>query len=144
MKESLILRVTARLLLPLLVLFSLFILLRGHNEPGGGFIGGLLAAGGLCLYQLALGAEAARKVLRVDPRLLIGIGLATSLASGLPALLRGQPYLTGLWAKGTVPGIGKVSTILVFDIGVYLVVAGTILLMVFTLARGAVEGEEGP
>ena len=74
MRDSLILRTTTRLLLPLLVMFSLFILLRGHNEPGGGFIGGLLAAGGLCLYLLAHGADATRRLLRVDPRTLIGIG----------------------------------------------------------------------
>jgi multicomponent Na+:H+ antiporter subunit B len=142
MRESLILRATVRLLLPLLVLFSLFILLRGHNEPGGGFIGGLLAAGGLCLYQLAHGGDAMRRVLRIDPRILIGVGLATAMASGLPALLRGQDYLTGIWGKGVVPGIGKLSTVLVFDIGVYLVVAGTSLLMVLTLADGATEEED--
>ena len=143
MRDSLILRTATRLLMPLLLLFSLFELLRGHNEPGGGFVGGLLAAGSLCLYLLANGPEATRRVLRIDPRTLIGGGLLASLGAGLAPLFRGQPFLTGLWAAQPVPGIGKVSTVLLFDVGVYLVVAGTTLLMVLTLSdRGG--GEEEP
>ena len=115
---SLILRTATRSLLPLLLLFSLFILLRGHNEPGGGFIGGLLAAGGLSLYMLAYDAAAALRLLRVDPRVLIGLGLLTAALSGCVALLAGRPFLTGLWATRPVPGLGKVSTVLLFDIGV--------------------------
>ncbi len=142
MRDSLILRTATRLLMPLLLLFSLFSLLRGHNEPGGGFIGGLLAAGSLCLYLLAHGPEATRRVLRIDPRTLIGGGLLAALGAGLAPLFLGQPFLTGLWAEQPVPGIGKVSTVLLFDIGVYLVVAGTTLLMVLTLSdRGGREEE---
>ena len=144
MRDSLILRATTRLLMPLLFLFSLFELLRGHDEPGGGFVGGLLAASGLCLYLLAHGPGAARRVLRVDPRTLVGVGLLTALAAGLVAVVRGRPFLTGLWGKQPVPGIGKVSTVLLFDVGVYLVVAGTTLLMVMTLAdrAGREDGED--
>ena len=142
MRDSLILRTATRLLMPLLLLFSLFELLRGHNEPGGGFVGGLLAAGSLCLYLLAHGPEATRRVLRIDPRTLIGGGLLAALGAGLAPLFLGQPFLTGLWAKQPVPGLGKVSTVLLFDIGVYLVVAGTTLLMVLTLSdRGGREEE---
>jgi multicomponent Na+:H+ antiporter subunit B len=131
---SLILQTATRALLPLLLLFSLFILLRGHNEPGGGFIGGLLAAGGLSLYMLAYDAPATLRLLRVDPRVLIGLGLLTAALSGCVALLAGRPFLTGLWATRPVPGLGKVSTVLLFDIGVYLVVIGTTLLIILTLA----------
>jgi len=131
---SLILQTATRALLPLLLLFSLFILLRGHNEPGGGFIGGLLAAGGLSLYMLAYDAPATLRLLRVDPRILIGLGLLTAALSGCVALLAGRPFLTGYWATRTVPGLGKVSTVLLFDIGVYLVVIGTTLLIILTLA----------
>jgi multicomponent Na+:H+ antiporter subunit B len=135
-RDSLILRTIARFLLPLLVLFSLFVLLRGHNEPGGGFIGGLMAAGGIVLLALAKDAASARRVLRIDPRVLIGVGLLTSVLAGVLGLLRGRPFLTGLWADGYVPGIGKISTVLLFDIGVYLVVAGTALLVILTLGDG--------
>lgn len=135
MRDSLILRTTSRVLMPLMLLFSLFELLRGHNEPGGGFIGGLLAAGGLCLYLLAYGPDATRHVLRIDPRVLIGVGLLVALGAGLVPLLQGDPFLTGVWAKHPVPGIGKVSTVLLFDVGVFLVVTGTTLLMVLILAE---------
>ena len=144
MRDSLILRTATRLLMPLLLLFSLFELLRGHNEPGGGFVGGLLAAGSLCLYLLAHGPEATRRVLRIDPRTLIGGGLLASLVAGLAPLFQGQPFLTGLWTGQPVPGIGKVSTVLLFDVGVYLVVAGTTLLMVLTLSDPDGREEEEP
>jgi len=133
--RSLILQTATRSLLPLLLLFSLFILLRGHNEPGGGFIGGLLAAGGLSLYTLAHDARAALRLLHLDPRVLIGAGLLTAALSGCVALLEGRPFLTGYWAARAVPGLGKVSTVLLFDIGVYLVVIGTTMLIILTLAN---------
>ncbi len=142
MRDSLILRTTTRVIMPLLLLFSFFELLRGHNEPGGGFVGGLLAAGGLCLYMLAHGVDDARRVLRVDPRVLIGVGLLLALAAGLVPVFQGAPFLTGVWAENKVPGIGKVSTVLLFDVGVYLVVAGTTLLMVLSLAARDEEEDD--
>lgn len=145
MRDSLILRTTSSVLMPLMLLFSLFELLRGHNEPGGGFVGGLLAAGGLCLYLLAHGPEATRRLLRIDPRVLVGAGLLVALVAGLVAPLRGDPFLTGVWLEQPVPGIGKVSTVLLFDVGVYLVVAGTTLLMVLALAgHDDEDGEDDP
>ena len=132
--RSLILQTATRALLPLLLLFSLFILLRGHNEPGGGFIGGLLAAGGLSLYTLAHDAAAAARLIRIDPRVLIGLGLLASAFSGCLALLRGLPFATGIWGAKPMPGIGKVSSVLLFDVGVYVVVLGTTLLIILTMA----------
>ena len=128
------LEVAAPPLYLLILVTSFWVLLRGHNEPGGGFIGGLLAAGGLSLYMLAYDAPATLRLLRVDPRVLIGLGLLTAALSGCVALLAGRPFLTGLWATRPVPGLGKVSTVLLFDIGVYLVVIGTTLLIILTLA----------
>jgi len=133
--HSLILRTAARFLLGLLLLFSLFLLLRGHNEPGGGFIGGLLAAGAFALFMLAYDVEAARRLLPADPRTLIGSGLLLAAASGGAALLAGLPFLTGLWLPRAVPGLGKIGTVLIFDIGVYIVVIGTTLLILFSLAE---------
>jgi len=135
MRSSLILRAGARFLVVLLVLFSIFELLRGHNEPGGGFVGGLLAASGFALYMLAHDVEAARGLLRASPLTVVGVGLMVAIASGAAALVAGRPFLTGLWYGDPIPGIGKVSTVLAFDIGVYLVVLGTALLIVFTLAE---------
>ena len=133
MSDSLILRTAARLLLVLMLVLAVFVLMRGHNEPGGGFIGGLLAAGGVAIYQLACGAEKARGLLRVEPRALAGFGLLTSLVGGLTALFDGKVFLTGVWATREVPGIGKVGTPLLFDLGVFLLVIGAVLTILFTL-----------
>jgi multicomponent Na+:H+ antiporter subunit B len=133
--NSLILRTASRYLLVVLVVFSVFVLLRGHNEPGGGFIGGLLTAGGLTLYGLAFGPTAVRKLIRLDPRTLIGVGLICALVAAIAGPLTGRPVLTGLWAADPVPGIGKISTVLLFDVGVHLAVVGAIALILISLAE---------
>ena len=137
--RGLILPTATVYLMPVLLLFSLFLLLRGHNEPGGGFAGGLVAASAFVLLSVASGVGVARRALRVDPRSLIGVGLLLMLAAGvITPLLYGEPYLTSHW--WTIP-VGdydvSVGTPLLFDIGVYLAVAGTILLIVFSLEEEA-------
>ena len=136
--DSLILRAAARLITPLQIVFSLVLLIRGHNEPGGGFIGGLVAACGIALHGIAHGIPAARRLLRVPPQMLIGLGLFVAVLSGLPGLFLGQPFLTGLW-EGSIPtliaGQLKFGTPLLFDVGVYLVVAGITLQLVFAMAE---------
>jgi multicomponent Na+:H+ antiporter subunit A len=126
-----IFRTAARLLMPLLLLFSVFLLLRGHNEPGGGFVGGLVAAAAFALYAIAFGVERARQALLVKPLTLIGAGLLIALGSGLPAALRGQPFMTAQWALEPV----ALGTPALFDLGVFLVVAGVVLMMIFSLAE---------
>jgi len=132
--ESLILATATRYLLPLLLLFSLFLLLRGHYEPGGGFVGGLVAAAAFALYAIAFGLQRTRQVLRVDPRILIGLGVLIAALSGTVAWLFGKPYMTGMWSQMTLPVIGKLSTPLIFDIGVYFLVLGVVLKIIFVLA----------
>jgi multicomponent Na+:H+ antiporter subunit B len=130
---TLILHTAARILMPLQLLFSVFLLLRGHDEPGGGFIAGLVAAGAFTLYLFAFGVSATREVLRmVDPRDLIGMGLLLGMISVFPAWFVDQPFLTAQW--WTIPGIDfKASTPLIFDVGVYLAVLGSVLAMIMTL-----------
>lgn len=132
---SLILKTTTRFLMPFLLLFSVFLFLRGHNEPGGGFTGGLVAAAAFALYSIAFGAAEARQVLRVEPRQLMGVGLLAALSSGVIALVNGQAFLTGLWGYIRLPGLGRVEigTPALFDLGVYLVVMGVTLTIIFTL-----------
>jgi len=136
--DSLILRTAARVIMPLQLAFSLVLLLRGHNEPGGGFIGGLVAACGIALHGVAHGIPAARRLLRVPPQMLIGLGLFLAAASGFAGVFQGLPFMTGLWG-GSVPtlvaGELKFGTPLLFDTGVYLVVAGVAVLMVFSMAE---------
>jgi multicomponent Na+:H+ antiporter subunit B len=132
---SLIFRVAARLLVPVLLIFSVFMLLRGHNHPGGGFVGGLVAGSAFVLYALAAGVQNARTVLRADPRTLLGVGLCCAYGAGLAALATGKGFLTGLWAHPHLPVIGSlhIGSTLLFDVGVFLVVIGTVLLMVFSV-----------
>jgi multicomponent Na+:H+ antiporter subunit B len=128
--NSLILREASRLLVGAMLMFSVFMLLRGHNEPGGGFIGGLIAAIAFSLYALAAGPEAVRAALRADPRILAMAGLGMAILAGLIALLESGPFLTGVW--GEIAGI-KVGTPLLFDIGVYFAVVGAVLTIVLAL-----------
>lgn len=118
--NSLILRTLAPAITLLMIVFSVFVTLRGHNSPGGGFIGGLLAASGIALYALAFGVEPTRRLLRLHPLTIAAAGLMLSTASGLASALFGVPYMTGLWFDIGI----DVSTVMSFDIGVYLVVVG--------------------
>jgi multicomponent Na+:H+ antiporter subunit B len=128
--NSLILSVGARFLTALFLLFSLFVLLRGHNSPGGGFIGGLIGAAGFVLYSFAAGVDAARRALRVDPRAIGVWGMALAIIAGLASALASLDPFTGLWL---ILADLALSTVLVFDIGVYLAVFGAILTLVFAL-----------
>lgn len=138
--NSVILSTAARYLLPLMILFSIFVLMRGHNQPGGGFVGGLVASAALALYAIAYDVQGAREVLRIDPRRLIGFGLMTSLGSTMISLLAGKPLMTGTWLEADLPIIGHFGTPAIFDIGVYLVVIGVTLTIIFTLAQ--IDSEE--
>jgi multicomponent Na+:H+ antiporter subunit B len=130
---SLILSTATRLLLPLMLIFSFFLLLRGHNLPGGGFVGGLIAATAFVLFALSDGLEKARKSLIFDTKTYIPIGLTIALVSGLVGLFAGQPFMAGAWLKDPVPVLGKIGTPVIFDIGVYFLVFGITLTIMFTL-----------
>jgi multicomponent Na+:H+ antiporter subunit B len=134
--KSVILEAGARFLVALLLIFSVYMLLRGHNEPGGGFIGGLIGAVGFVIQAIACGTASARKALRVDPSNIAMAGLGVALLAGLFAALFGEPLFTGQWlflgATEDSKGL-PISSVLVFDVGVYLVVMGAILALVFAL-----------
>jgi len=134
--NSIILRAGSRYLSGLLVLFSIFMLLRGHNAPGGGFIGGLIGSTGFIVYALACGTRDARGALRAQPETIAVVGLGMALLAGLASALFGDAFFTGQWlfigATETEKGV-PLSTVLVFDIGVYLAVFGTILGLVFAM-----------
>ncbi|MFW5973062.1 MAG: Na+/H+ antiporter subunit B [Bacteroidota bacterium] len=132
---SIILRTASRVLIPLMLLLSVFLLFRGHNESGGGFIGGLVVASAYALYAAAYGTQRARMALRVSPRDLIAAGLAVALLAGMFPFLLGSGFLTGEWFIAEM-GNGtefKIGSNLFFDIGVYLIVAGMGLTVVFNL-----------
>lgn len=134
--SSSILRTAARVLMPLLLMLAIFLLLRGHDEPGGGFVAGLVIAVAFVLRILAEGAAAARRALLVDPWRLLGAGLLVALGSGLIPVAQGRPFLTACWmAVGPAAWQLALGTPLLFDIGVCLVVIGVVLTMTFNLAE---------
>lgn len=131
--NSILLAAAARLLTWLLTGFSLYMLLRGHNAPGGGFIAGLSAAAGMVLHSFAHGPDALRRLLRVEPLTLSALGFGLALLSAFGAALAGAEPMTGLWTE--IAGI-PVSTILVFDIGVFLTVFGAMMALLLALEEG--------
>lgn len=125
--NTLIFRTIAPAIVVLMLVFSVFVLLRGHNEPGGGFIGGLIAAAAVAVYGIASGVSHVRRALRIHPITIGAFGLLLAGAAGFVAYLREMPYLTGLWFIRDLGGIEfALSTPGLFDIGVYLVVFGTL------------------
>lgn len=124
--RTLIFRVIAPYLTALMLLFSVFVLLRGHNEPGGGFIGGLIAASAFAIYGIAFGVPATRRAMWFHPMTIAGSGLLLAALSGLfPSAFMEVPFFTGVWSTAPLFGF-DISNIITFDIGVYLVVTGAI------------------
>lgn len=144
-RRPLILDVAAGPLYGLMLAASLVVLLRGHHEPGGGFIGGLMAVTASVLWAVARGPAAALRRLPLrSPVRLAAAGVVVAALSGLPAWLLGRPYLTHLWAELPLP----LSTVLVFDLGVYLCVWGALAGYAVALLEADEVGEddagEGP
>jgi multicomponent Na+:H+ antiporter subunit B len=135
MYDSIILRTVARLTLPLLLLLSVFLLLRGHNLPGGGFSGGLVASCAVILQMVAFGPTYARLVMPINYLLAAAFGVAFAAFWGLPALLEGKPYMAAYWIEEPIPGIGKIGTPVLFDLGVYFTVVGVTTQLALLLAE---------
>lgn len=134
---SLILSTATRALAPLILVFSIFIMLRGHHLPGGGFIGGMVAGGAFALFMLSEGVEVAKRAFKVQPHRLVASGLFIALMSGVIGLVQTGAFLTGIWWDIYIPFLGHlhVGTPVFFDIGVYLLVAGMTAMILFTLAE---------
>ncbi|MEC4051227.1 Na+/H+ antiporter subunit B [Myroides odoratimimus] len=133
--DSTILRTATNYLLPLLLLFSLFVLLRGHYLSGGGFVGGLIASIAFVLHAFAYTTRRTLRLFQIPPRMLIPIGLTLSFISGFLPVILGRPFMTGVWFADNVAVIGSVGTALFFDIGVYLVVVGVVLTILLTISE---------
>lgn len=127
-----ILRIATRMLVGLILVFAIYLLFRGHNAPGGGFAAALVAGTGFSLFGITEGPAAVRRALRIDPLAMAGWGLLLAILSGLPAVLTGHPFLTGVWLP-VADGAPALGTPLFFDIGVFLVVLGAILTLMLHL-----------
>ncbi|MDR2113462.1 MAG: monovalent cation/H+ antiporter subunit A, partial [Candidatus Accumulibacter sp.] len=129
--------VLVRLLLPLAMLVSLFFFLRGHDAPGGGFVGGLMLATAFILQYLVGGIAWVEWHLRIHPIVCIAAGLLCAAAAGLCAWAAAAPFLASRSWRGTLPLLGEVRlpSILLFDFGVYLLVLGATALMLVAIAH---------
>ncbi|GHB29096.1 Na+/H+ antiporter subunit B [Mongoliitalea lutea] len=132
--KSLIFRTASIYLLPLLLLFSIFILLRGHYLPGGGFVGGLMAGVAFLIHSFAFGLKETRNIIKINPGFLMPIGLTICVLAALAPWIVSLPLMTGLWFEEPFKFVGMVGSALFFDIGVYLVVVGSTLIIMFTIA----------
>lgn len=176
--RTLIFATTIRLLTPLFLIFSVYILFRGHHHPGGGFIGGLIGSLAFVFHTLAHGSERTVNsyfrmavyrykqngrpsrtyyawslvrstiqrnpsnntpknfyVVRLRPVYLIASGLLLAAGSGMVGLIMGKPFMSAWWLPMKLPLIGSLGTPLLFDTGVYLLVLGMVLKMVFTMTK---------
>lgn len=178
--RTLIFATAIRYLTPVFLLFSVYILFRGHNHPGGGFIGGLIGSIAFVFHVLAHGSERTANayfritvyhpgrresysptrymwglvganiwnrnsegnterwqyhIIRVRPAYMMATGLFIAATSGVAGLLAGKPYMAAWWMKGELPIIGAIGTPILFDSGVYLLVLGMVLKMVFTMSK---------
>ena len=181
--KTIIFATAIRILTPLFLLFSFYILFRGHNHPGGGFIGGLIGAITFVFHVLAHGSQRTAKqyfslgiysynktpdhnslqhimhllntnlfnrdakrngngnevwryyLIRLRPSFLMATGLLLAVGSGIVGLLKGDPFMTGYWFDFKIPFIGSIGTPLLFDMGVYQLVLGMVLKMIFTISK---------
>lgn len=127
----------ARLLEPVILFFSFYVLVRGHDEPGGGFAGGLAAASAFVLHGFAHGLASARVALRVDERTLVASGLTLAAATAIAPLFAGRPLLDAAWVTVPLGPLGEVElgSPLLFDAGVYVLVLGSAVALVTRLAE---------
>lgn len=185
--KTIIFATAIRILTPLFLLFSVYILFRGHNHPGGGFIGGLIGAITFVFHVLAHGSQRTAKqyfslgiysyermpgknrgqylmhllntnlfkrdrkrrknvegnesevwryyLIRLRPSFVMATGLVLAVGSGMVGLFRGDPFMTGYWLDAKIPLIGSLGTPLLFDFGVYQLVLGMVLKIIFTMSK---------
>lgn len=133
--ESYIFRTVGAGLFFLINVFAVYLLLRGHNLPGGGFIGGLGSALSLIMLSLAFGVERAQRIFRADPVRVAAAGLMLAMLTALLPLLWGDAFLRHYHIKLSVLGGLELGTPLLFDVGVFLVVVGVTAKLIFVLAR---------
>ena len=136
--------VATRLLLPLTMLAGLYIFLRGHNMPGGGFIAGLVISIALLMQYMASGFEWADQRRKLDEHAMIGFGVIIAALTGLGSLLFGAPLFTSAFGYFTLPlaGTFELATAMLFDIGVAVTVVGAVMLALAELNHIAQRAEK--
>ncbi len=130
---SMLLSTATKYIIPLLLLFSLFLLFRGHNQPGGGFVAGLVASSVFAIYALAEDSAKARAIIKISPEGIISFGFAVIILSAFIPIFFGYSFMQGIWLDFYIPVIQKIGTPFLFDFGIYFLVFGVILKSVFSI-----------
>ena len=133
--KTLILSTILKVLTPLFISFALYMFFRGHNNPGGGFIAGLIASIPFMLHSMVFGYRRTISIFRIRPRQFAVLGVFMAFVSGMFAMAKGAPYLTSVWVDEKLPLVGKIGTPIFFDFGVLLVVFGVVLQITFLLTE---------
>ena len=129
--------VVTRVLMPIAIVVGLYIFLRGHNEPGGGFVAGLVIAIALLMQYMASGFAWTQERKRIEYHTMIGLGVVIAGLTGVGAWLAGRPFLTSAYTYVHLPPIEEfeLATAMLFDLGVFLTVLGAVMLMLYSLSR---------
>ncbi|WP_261133750.1 Na(+)/H(+) antiporter subunit B [Bacillus sp. Marseille-Q3570] len=135
--NDIILKTTSAIIVFVILAFSVNLFFAGHNAPGGGFIGGLMAAGAFILLYITFGLKTMQKVLRVNFRYFIAAGLLIAFATGVGSFIFGQPFLSHTFGHFHLPLLGdtELATAVMFDLGVYLTVIGVTMTIILTIAE---------
>ena len=144
MRRSVIVDTVARLVVHSALLLGVYLLFAGHNQPGGGFIGGLVASAALAVGYVAGGIDDVRQLLRVRPWTVVGAGLLVAAVTALVPLLLGGALLEGDYVELSPPGVGsmKLTSALAFDSGVFLVVVGLAAMVFEAFGEEPIPEEE--
>jgi monovalent cation:proton antiporter len=135
--NDVILRTAAKWIAFIIMAFSLFLFFAGHNNPGGGFIGGLMGAGALLLIALAFGTKTLRAVLPINFRILTAAGLLIAVLTGIGSFVFGAPFLSHAFGHFHLPVLGdtELATAALFDLGVYLTVIGVTMTIILSIGE---------
>ncbi|WP_077326446.1 Na(+)/H(+) antiporter subunit B [Virgibacillus siamensis] len=135
--NDLILRTTTSIIVFILLGFSIYLLLAGHNSPGGGFIGGLITASAIMLLYISYGSETIEKILPINYRLLVPIGLLLALGTGIGSFFFSVPFLSHTYGYFHIPFFGELelATAMLFDTGVYITVLGVTLTIILSISK---------
>lgn len=140
MMHSVIFKTASRLLVPLSLLFAMFVYFKGHQSPGGGFVAGLVAAMALIVHRMSDGANSMNRMLPFTERTFLAIGLLLALGTATTSMLLGKPLFTSAHGALHLPAEGGVyefewASVMVFDLGVFFVVTGVVVGMINTLSE---------
>lgn len=131
--KTLILQAAIQVLIPIFFVYSLYLLFRGHDSPGGGFIAALVISTGLVFHMMAFGVAKTKEVYKIDTMRFTVIGLMLAFMGATLSFFLGNGFFNAIWTEIKLPMIGTISSVLLFDIGVYIAVIGAILKIAFTI-----------